>query len=240
MPRLHSFLHHHTSWQPWGLVEVQPVQELLPNHLHRLSETLLVKTRVRVRMWEICIRLWRQKYSFWQLSVILVKKLIETMYESHMCVTEGAAVSPNFKRRWKRWKCLEFFNYRKEFESSAGQSTIIIVCQTFFNINLSHTLISLCSSAWQCGLVGKLKESAETRITIMWTEMWNKHTGLLLHWDSAKQQIKKTVSLVNIYAHPGCFFPAGLFFNIGIFTLCLFWVSVAQINVLHPSCFAHF
>lgn len=98
MPRLHSFLHHHTSRQPWGLVEVQPVQELLPNHLHRLSETLLVKnmcTNVR---------------DFWQISVILIKNLLRPC-KRHTCMwlRGGAAVSLNFKRRWRRWKCLKFF-----------------------------------------------------------------------------------------------------------------------------------
>lgn len=43
MPLLNSFLHHRTSRQPRGLVELQSVQELLPNHLHGLSETLLEK-----------------------------------------------------------------------------------------------------------------------------------------------------------------------------------------------------
>lgn len=41
MPLLNSFLHDLTSWQPGGLVEIQTVQELLPNHLQCLLETLL-------------------------------------------------------------------------------------------------------------------------------------------------------------------------------------------------------
>lgn len=41
MPFLNSFLHDLTSWQPGGLVEIQTVQELLPNHLQCLLETLL-------------------------------------------------------------------------------------------------------------------------------------------------------------------------------------------------------
>lgn len=41
MPLLNSFLHDLTGWQPGGLVEIQTVQELLPNHLQCLLETLL-------------------------------------------------------------------------------------------------------------------------------------------------------------------------------------------------------
>lgn len=47
-----------------------------------------------------------------------------------------------------------------------------VVCQTFFNTNLSHFLISRSRLASQCTLAGKLEESAKTRIIIMWTEMW--------------------------------------------------------------------
>lgn len=43
MPLPHSLLHYGTSRQPGGLVEIQSIQELLPNHLHRLSKPLLKK-----------------------------------------------------------------------------------------------------------------------------------------------------------------------------------------------------
>lgn len=43
MPLPHSLLHYGTSGQPGGLVEIQSVQELLPNHLHGLSKPLLTE-----------------------------------------------------------------------------------------------------------------------------------------------------------------------------------------------------
>lgn len=48
MSLLNSILHHCTSWQPGGLVELQTVQELLPNHFHSFSEAVLFRTCVHI------------------------------------------------------------------------------------------------------------------------------------------------------------------------------------------------
>lgn len=47
MPRAHRLLHYDTRWQPGRPVEIQSVQELLPDHLHGLLETLLRKRAQR-------------------------------------------------------------------------------------------------------------------------------------------------------------------------------------------------